>query len=82
MRLTHLGLSSPISIHFVFVHAQSSLFTGGGHVLGAHHLYMGLSSSMLSLVVTVAVLGAWLSFVVMVAVLGSVLSFVGSMRIM
>ena len=24
MRLTHLGSSSPISVHFIFIHAQSS----------------------------------------------------------
>ena len=33
MRLTHLGLSSPVSIHFVFVCAQSSSFVGVVSVL-------------------------------------------------
>ena len=33
MKLTHLGSSSPISIHFVFVHAQSSSFAGVVSVL-------------------------------------------------
>ena len=33
MRLTHLGLLSPVSVHFVFVRAQLSLFAGVVSVL-------------------------------------------------
>ena len=33
MRLTHLGSSSPVSIHFVFIHVRSSSFTGVVSVL-------------------------------------------------
>ena len=42
MRLTHLGSSSPVSVHFVFVRVQSSSFMGRGHVLGAHHSCVGV----------------------------------------
>ena len=68
MRLTHLGSSSPVSVHLVFVCAQLSLFAGvvswalviraWGSLLSALSL-----SSVLLFVVTVAVLGAGLSFV-------------------
>ena len=52
MRLTHLGSSSPVSVHFVFIRARSSSFAGvvsvfvhgrlssfmgGVHVLGVRH---------------------------------------------
>ena len=33
MRLTHLGSSSPISVHFIFIRAQSSSFAGVVSVL-------------------------------------------------
>ena len=33
MRLTLLGLSSPVSVHFIFIHAQLSLFAGVVSVL-------------------------------------------------
>ena len=33
MRLTHLGSSSPVSVHFVFIRARSSLFMGVVSVL-------------------------------------------------
>ena len=57
MRLTHLGSSSPVSVHFVFVRARSSSFAGvvsWALVIRA----WGSSSCVLSFVVAVAVLGA------------------------
>ena len=61
MRLTHLASLSPISVHFGFIHAWSSSFTGvvsWALVICA----WGSSSSVLSFVVAIAVLGAgsWL----------------------
>ena len=57
MRLTHLGSSSPISVHCIFVHAWSSSFTGVVSWALVIHVW-GSSSSVLSFVVAVAVLGA------------------------
>ena len=80
MRLTHLGSSSPISIHLVFIRARSSLFVGvmsWALVIRA----WGSSSSALSFVVAVAVLGAGLSFVgATSSCMGSGGSFVGGVH--
>ena len=57
MRLTHLGSSSPVSVHFVFIRAQSSSFAGVVSWALIIHAW-GSLSSMLSFVVAVAVLGA------------------------
>ena len=74
MRLTHLGSSSPVSVHFVFVRARSSSFAGVVSWARARHSSVGV------VVVRVVICGrgcrAW-GWVV-VAVLGAVLSFVGS----
>ena len=73
VRLTHLGSSSPVSIHFAFVRARSSLFAGvvsWALIIRA----WGSSSCVLSFVVAVAVLGAVLLFV------GSASLFVGGVH--
>ena len=79
MRLTHLGSSSPVSVHFVFVRARSSSFAGVVswalviRVVVVRVVICGRSCRPWGWV-TVAVLGAVLSFV------GSASSFVGGVR--
>ena len=74
MRLTHLGSSSPISVHFVFVRARTSSFMGVVSVL-VH----GRSSSF-----TCGRLHSWAGFMSWVFVIrawgssSSMLSFVGA----
>ena len=74
MRLTHLGSSSPVSVHFVFVRAQSSSFAGVVSWALVIHACVGV------VIIHVVVCGRgccpWGG--VAVAVLGAVLSFVGS----
>ena len=59
MRLTHLGLSSPVSIHFIFIHAWSSSFARVVPWMLIICVW-GSSSSVLSFVIAVAILGAGL----------------------
>ena len=74
MRLTHLGLSLPVSVHFVFVHARSSLSMGVVSVLIRGHLSWFTGSHLRS----------WAGFMFWAFVihvwgsLWSVLSFVGA----
>ena len=75
MRLTHLGSLSPVSVHFVFVHAWLSLFAGVMSVLVHRRLSWFVRSCLRSWVGFMSwafIIRAWGSS-------SSALSFVGAM---
>ena len=74
MRLTHLGLSSPVSIHFVFVRAQSSSFVGVVSVL----VHGWLSWFACSRLRSWAGFMSWVFVIRVWGSLSSTLSFVGA----